>query len=311
MDFAYAVHSEVGDICVGTRINGKIMPLRTELQNGDQVEIITSKAQTPSPTWESFVVTGKARARIRRVVRLRQLEEYANLGKSIIQRSFTQAGYEYSNSALDDVLSVFSASSASDIWAEVGSGHITGRQVLEAVFPGSKQEKDGPGILPPDPSSVPTSVPNGDALPISGLIAGMAVHFASCCHALPGDRIVGIISKGRGMNIHTIDCENLAEFTDAPERWVDLAWEAGAASRDVHVSRIKLVVINEPGSLGALSTVIAKNGANISNLKITRRSTDFFDLMIDVEVRDLKHMTNIVAALRATPVICSVERARG
>ncbi len=311
IDFAYAVHSEVGDTCVGTKINGRIMPLRTELGNGDQVEIITSKAQTPSPTWENFVVTGKARARIRRFVRLRQKEEYANLGHSIIERSFTQAGYEYSDKAVEGVLAVFSAASVEDIWAEVGAGELTGRQVVEAIFPGSKEANNGGDVPFLDRAPLKIGVAGDDAVPITGLIAGMAVHFASCCHALPGDRIVGIVTKGRGMNIHTIDCEQLAEFTDAPERWIDVSWEAGVAHRDFHVSRIKLVIINEPGSLGELSTVIAKNGANISNLKITGRSTDFFDMLIDIEVRDTKHLSNIVAALRATPVISSVERARG
>ena len=147
------------------------------------------------------------------------------------------------------------------------------------------------------------------AVPIKGLIPGMAVHFAHCCHPLPGDRIVGIVTTGKGVTVHTIDCETLASFQDTPERWVDIAWDV-VNDREHLLGRLHVVVANEPGSLGSLSTVIGKNQGNISNLKITNRSIDFFEMLIDVEVTDVKHLTNIIAALRATPVITSVERAR-
>jgi GTP pyrophosphokinase len=147
-------------------------------------------------------------------------------------------------------------------------------------------------------------------VPIRGLIPGMAVHHAACCHPLPGERIVGIVTTGKGVTVHTIDCETLANFQDSPERWVDLAWDVDD-SEDPYTGRLHVVVANEPGSLGALSTVIGKAKANISNLKITNRSTDFFEMLIDVEVTDVRHLTNVMAALRATPVITSVERARG
>jgi GTP pyrophosphokinase len=137
----------------------------------------------------------------------------------------------------------------------------------------------------------------------------MAVHIAECCHPLPGDRIIGIVSGGRGVDVHTIDCEKLDDFSDTPDLWVDLAWDP-VKDKDVHIGRVNLVVANEPGSLGALSTVIAKNFGNISNLKILTRSKEFFEMTIDIEVRGVKHLTNIIAALRATPAINSVERAR-
>jgi GTP pyrophosphokinase len=139
----------------------------------------------------------------------------------------------------------------------------------------------------------------------------MAVHYAGCCHPLPGDRIVGIITTGKGVTIHTIDCETLESFNDTPERWIDLSWEAGQETPDNHVGRISVVIANEPGSLGSLSSIIGKNGGNISNLKITQRSADFFEMLLDIDVKDVKHLTNIMAALRASPVINSVDRARG
>ena len=147
-------------------------------------------------------------------------------------------------------------------------------------------------------------------MPIRGLIPGMAVHFAGCCHPLPGDRIVGIVTTGKGVTIHTIDCDTLESFADEPERWLDVAWSSEEADA-AHTGRINVTIANEPGNLGSLTTTIGKQGGNISNLKITNRSTDFFEIMVDIQVADVKHLSTIIAALRATPVINSVERARG
>ena len=321
VDFAYAVHSEVGDHTVGAKVNGRIVPLKTELANGDQVEIITSRAQSPSPTWESFVVTGKARSHVRRFVRNRERQEYIYLGRAILEKAFDQEGYEYSDKALKGVLKIFKVDAPEDLIAAVGAGNHSGREVVRAVFPGIKDKAKA--VLPPAGDNVVPLAPRrgkktakdgktkGYAVPLQGLIPGMAVHYAGCCHPLPGDRVVGIVTQGKGVTIHTIDCPTLESFAEMPERWLDVAWNPAEIGNDHHVGRIKLVVINEPGALSSLSTVIAKNLGNILNLKITHRSTDFFEMIIDVEVDDLKHLTNIIAALRATPAINSVERARG
>ncbi|MEE9316752.1 MAG: bifunctional (p)ppGpp synthetase/guanosine-3',5'-bis(diphosphate) 3'-pyrophosphohydrolase [Rhodospirillales bacterium] len=311
VDFAYAVHSEVGDRCVGTKINGRMMPLRSELRNGDQVEIITSKAQTPSPTWEGFVVTGKARARIRRFVRLQERDEYIKLGRAMLDRAFLEEGYEFSNKALSNVLDIFNQTKADDLSAVVGAGHLTGREVVEAVYPGTRNKKTDEKVVPLSQARNKTNKGGGGGVSIKGLIPGMAVHYADCCHPLPGDRIVGIVTTGKGVTIHTIDCETLEDFAGAPERWLDISWDVNNGSSDIHVGRIHLTVLNVPGSLGDLSTLIARNEGNISNLKITNRSPQFFDMVIDIEVRDVKHLTNVIAALRANPAINSVERARG
>ncbi len=315
VDFAYAVHSEVGDHCVGAKINGRMLPLRTQLQNGDQVDIITSKAQSPVPGWERFVVTGKARARIRKFLRTQQRAQYIELGRAILQRQFKAEGYEFSEKALDGVVKIFQQPGADDLLASVGSGLHSGREVFHAVFPGHKPHqtaKDGEDkTVVPLPKPKPRHKGKDAPLPIKGLIPGMAVHYARCCHPLPGDRIVGIVTTGKGVTIHTIDCETLESFHESPERWIDVAWDVGPDNPEEHVGRITLVVANEPGSLGTLSTVIGKNGGNITNLKITSRNTDFFELLIDIDVKDAKHLTNIMAALRATPAINSVDRARG
>ena len=306
VDFAYAVHSEIGDTCVGAKVNGKLVPLRTTLANGDQVDIVTSKAQTPSPTWERFVVTGKARARIRRYVRTQQRQQYLDLGKAILQKAFRQEGHDLVEKALGEILATFNCQTPDDLYIAVGEGLHTGREVVHALHPPKPDARAGKIV-----QLAPVRGKKGEnAVPIRGLIPGMALHYAGCCHPLPGDRIVGIVTTGKGVTIHTIDCETLATFAETPERWLDVAWDEDI-SAGAHVGRINVTLDNEPGSLGSLTTVIGKGGGNITNLKITNRSLDFFEILVDIEVQNLRHLTNIIAALRATPVINSVERARG
>jgi len=323
IDFAYAVHSQVGDTCVGAKINGRMLPLRTQLQNGDQIEIVTSKAQTPSPTWERFAVTGKAKAAIRRFVRVRQREQYLQLGRSMLDKTFHEEGYEVTEKGLDGVKANFKQASTDDLVANVGAGLIGSREVLTAVYPGLRQSRKpgtagGADVVPISRARNKAAAKSRDSaarkengqIPITGLIPGMAVHFARCCHPLPGDRIVGIITTGKGVTIHTIDCATLESFSDTPERWIDVGWEAVGEGAAAYTGRLKITVANQPGSLSSLSTVIARHEGNISNLRIVNRSMDFFDMVIDVEVADVKHLADITAALRATPAINAVERAR-
>ncbi|MCG8593012.1 MAG: bifunctional (p)ppGpp synthetase/guanosine-3',5'-bis(diphosphate) 3'-pyrophosphohydrolase [Kiloniellales bacterium] len=308
VDFAYAVHSEVGDTCVGAKVNGRMMPLRTRLTNGDQVQIVTSKAQTPSPDWEKFAVTGKARARIRRFVRAREREQYIELGRNMLEKTFRQEGQDLTEKALKGGLKKLKAESVQDLHFSVGTGHLSAMDVVHAVYPGTK-ERGGWRKVASIGRRAKRDKTQENAVPIKGLIPGMALHYAHCCHPLPGDRIVGIVTTGKGVTVHTIDCDTLQTFAETPERWVDLAWDVDGSSVPF-LGRLHIVVANEPGSLGNLSTVIGKNDGNISNLKITNRSIDFFEMLIDVEVKDLKHLTDIMAALRAMSVITSVERAR-
>ena len=196
-----------------------------------------------------------------------------------------------------------------DLAAAVGAGLVSDRDVLGAVYPGQKEEKKkGPlsGLFKSSKAKA-----NGDAggsLEIRGLIPGMAVHYARCCHPLPGDRIVGIVTTGKGVTIHTIDCDTLESFADAPERWLDVAWDAGSETK--HIGRLRVTLVNEPGSLSSVAHLIAKDRGNISNLKIVNRGEDFFDMLIDIEVSDVKHLSHIIAALKADKSINAVERTR-
>mgnify|MGYP003134833602 FL=1 len=312
IDFAYAIHSAVGDKCVGAKVNGRIAPLNSKLGNGDQIEVITAKTQTPSPTWERFVVTGKARSHIRKFIRLQQRSEYAALGKAMLQKVFRQEGYEFTEKAVGGVLKQYKAEDNDDVYAAIGSGNAVARDVFKAIFPAHKTAVAKRPSSDMDKAVMVRPASGSDApMPIKGLIPGMAVHMARCCHPLPGDRIVGIVTTGKGVTVHTIDCETLESFADTPERWLDVSWGEGPDSPESHIGRLNIVIQNEPGSLGTLSTVIGKNGGNITNLKITSRSQDFWEMLIDVYVNDTKHLNNIIAALRATSIITNVERARG
>lgn len=311
VDFAYAIHSDIGDKCVGAKINGRIAPLNSRLVNGDQVDVITAKTQNPSPTWERFVVTGKARSHIRKYIRNQQRDEFITLGKAMIQKVFRQEGYEFSEKAISGILDHYRLESNDDIYANIGSGVFVARDVFKTVFPSHQAEMAKRPSEDMD-QAVMVRRPDGDRpVPIKGLIPGMAMHFARCCHPLPGDRIVGIVTTGKGVTIHTIDCETLETFADTPERWLDVAWGDQGDTPESQVGRLCLTIANETGSLGTVSTVIGRNGGNITNLKITSRSLDFWEMLLDIFVTDTKHLNNIIAALRATPCIVSVERARG
>ena len=225
VDFAYAVHTEVGDTTVGAKINGRMVPLQTQLQNGDQVEIVRSEAQTPSPSWESFVVTGKARSAIRRFRAKQERSQYAELGRAMVQKAFGDAGNKIADDALIRVLPALSQETLDDLYVAVGSGTTAAETIVSTVLPeyAPKPKRRGKAV------GRKRSAKGGDhAIPIRGLIPGMAVHLASCCHPLPGDRIVGIVSEGKGLTIHTIDCESLEAFAESPERWLDVSWDSGA-----------------------------------------------------------------------------------
>ncbi|MBR4106688.1 MAG: bifunctional (p)ppGpp synthetase/guanosine-3',5'-bis(diphosphate) 3'-pyrophosphohydrolase [Alphaproteobacteria bacterium] len=309
VDFAYAVHSKIGNTCVGAKINGEIKPLRTILKNGDQVEVLTSKAQHPSPEWDRFVVTGKAKAAIRRYIRANKREQFVSLGEQILERTFKGENLEFGEKGLVGVLPNFEAESVEDIYAKVGEGLVTAWDVLRAVYPSYKQSKIGKVVKSFKVHGFGKSAKKtkADPVQIKGLIPGMAVHFAGCCHPLPGDRIVGIVTTGKGVAVHAIDCKALEKYATEPERWLDISW-GDAATSEVHLGRLKIILANEPGALGDLSNVIARADGNIANLNITNRTMSYFELIVDVEVRDVKQLNDIIAAVKAVKVVSYVAR---
>ncbi|HST74138.1 MAG TPA: bifunctional (p)ppGpp synthetase/guanosine-3',5'-bis(diphosphate) 3'-pyrophosphohydrolase [Acetobacteraceae bacterium] len=319
VDFAYAVHSQVGDCCVGAKVNGRLMPLRHVLQNGDQVEIMTARGGTPSPQWERFVATGKARARIRRFIHQQQRQQYIDAGRAELAKAFRQEGLDGSEKVLSAALKSLKQASLDDLYLAVGNGNLGPKDVVHGVYPELRQAPRAPRMLPNLPPR-PGARPGGlrDAMPITGLVAGMAVHYAGCCHPLPGDPIVGIVTTGKGVTIHTKDCQTLASFAATPERFIDVDWDfsavasgQGDAKGGGHTGRISVIAANEPGALASMTNAIAKHEGAINNLKIVNRQQDFFEVLVDVDVRDLRHLSNVIAGLRGASGISQVERARG
>jgi len=306
IDFAYAVHTDVGNTCVGSKVNGTLMPLHTELINGDQVEIVRSKTQTPPASWEDIAVTGRARAAIRRFHREHGREEYVALGKRLLDRAFTRAGYDLAEQTLQPACDSLLIDSENDLYLAVGRGNVTAGRVLEALFPGERNKDENRINLP-----LADSGGEEEPIVIKGVQDGTAIRLASCCHPLPGDRIVGLVTPGTGIQVHTIDCAELAKVSEDPDLWVDASWDEDARDHFFHLSSVEVRMSNELGVLGKLATLVGKNQGNITNLKMTDRSQQLFTLRIDIEVQDVKHLTDIIAALRALAVVESVERIRG
>ena len=321
IDFAYAVHSQVGDTCVGAKVNGRLIPLRHELQNGDQVEIMTARGGTPSPSWERWVVTGKARARIRRYVAGQQRAQTIEQGKSALAKAFRQEGLDGSEKVLDTALKALKCANLTDLYAAVGSGNVGPKDVVHAAYPEMLEAARGPRMMPSmlarPASAKPPSRDSGMA--ITGLVSGMAVHYAGCCHALPGDPIVGIVTTGKGVTIHTKRCPTLESFAATPERFIDVDWDYSVAGTDghggtanrhnTHTGRISVIAANEPSTLGNLTNAVARQDGGVTNLKIVNRQQDFIEILVDVEVRDLRHLSMVIAGLRAVSGLTQVERA--
>ena len=291
VDFAYAVHTDLGDQTVGAKINGRVMPLRTPLENGDQVEILVSRAQHPQPGWLSFVVTGKARAKIRRFVKSKEREETVALGRKIfdeiVQRLPSPPGWE----AIAEALKRLNLHDDEALMEAIALKRVDDVAVIEALVPGSTVKK---GVKPPR---------QRQAISIKGLTPGVAFHLAECCHPIPGDRIVGLRREGEGIEVHTIGCERLADGIDAD--WVDLAW---GDESDGGTARLSIIIKNEPGSLAVIAGIMGSHDANIVSLDQVSRDGSFHTFHMDIEVHDVQHLMRILAALRSTEVVSSAER---
>jgi RelA/SpoT family (p)ppGpp synthetase len=315
IDFAYAVHTDVGNSAVGCKINGKFSPLSSELQNGDEVEVLTSPAQAAPPSaWESLAVTGKARAAIRRATRAAVRDQYAGLGRRIVERLFIRAKITYDDDKLKGALPRLARTSVDDVMAAVGRGEMKASNVARAMYPDYKEERLGIfGIKKDNPAKVKpaaTGVTKA-AIPIRGINSDLPVKFAPNGGAVPGDRIVGIVTPGEGITIYPIQSPALKDFEEMPERWLDVRWDVDETTPQRFPARLFVQNVNEPGSLAQIATVIAEHDGNIDNISMSRRSPDFTELTIDLEVYDLKHLSAIIAQLRAKAVVARIERVNG
>ena len=321
VDFAYAVHSQVGDSCVGARVNGRLMPLKYELENGDQVEILTSRGGTPSASWERFVVTGKARARIRRHLALEQRSVHIDQGRAALAKAFRQEGVDGSEKALEPALKHFKFTSVDDLYVAVGNASVGPKDVVHAAYPELRQSARAPRMLlglPAKPGGARGpgagvgSTGEDSGVAITGLISGMNVHYAGCCHPLPGDRIIGIVATGKGVTIHQADCQMLESFASTPERFLEVDWNRNPDTKmGLYTGRLSVIAANRPDALANLTNAINKHEGVLSNLKILNRQQEFCEVLVDVEVRDLRHLNILMAGLRAASGISQIDRARG
>jgi guanosine-3',5'-bis(diphosphate) 3'-pyrophosphohydrolase len=323
IDFAYAVHTDVGNTAIGCKINGKIAPLQSELANGDEVEILTSKAQAAPPAaWESLVTTGKARAAIRRATRAAVRTQYAGLGRRIVERLCQRAKIAYSDEKLQGALPRLARHSLDDVFAAVGRGEMRAADAVRAMYPDYKDERAAAIKQQPKPDGrwfrfrrtrgvqyqIPSGAAEEAAIPIRGINSDLPVRFAPNGGAVPGDRIVGILTPGEGITIYPIQSPALKEYEEEPERWLDLRWDTDERAPQRFPAQLALKTVNEPGSLAQVAQVIAEHDGNIDNIHMERKAPDFTSVTIDLEVYDLKHLSSIIAQLRAKDVVASAER---
>ncbi|WP_068072221.1 RelA/SpoT family protein [Novosphingobium lentum] len=293
IDFAFAVHTDLGAQAVGAKINGRHVPLRTQLGNGDVVEIIRSRTSEPQLSWLGFVVTGKARAAIRRSVRMKERADIAAIGQRLYEEIVERLPGKIGKKALKEALKRLKLTDEEDLMVAIGSAKIDDRQVMEALVPGSAE-----GL--PDEDQWPKQ---RRAIAVRGLTPGMAFQLATCCHPVPGDRIVGLRQAGKGVEVHSIDCMTLASGVDAD--WIDLSWDART---DGAVGHLRAELYNRPGTLAEMAGIFALNHANVVNLEMTQRDDPFHTYEVDLEVRDLAHLTRIVSALRGSDAVAQADR---
>jgi GTP pyrophosphokinase len=293
VDFAFAVHTDLGAQTVGAKINGRHMPLRTVLNNGDVVDIIKGKAAEPQLSWLGFVTTGKARAAIRRAVRLKEREEIASIGRKLFDEIAARVPAKIGKKAIHEAIRRLDLEDEDDLYYAIGANKLPDREVMEALVPGSA------AILDEEPEwPIHTK-----AVSIRGLTAGVGFRLAECCHPVPGDRIVGLRKHGEAVEVHTIDCLELASGIDAD--WIDLSW--GKRSQGA-TGRLRVILYDRPGTLAEMAGLFAQNHANVVALEQTQKDHPFSTYDVELDVQDLAHLTRILSALRASDAVAQAER---
>jgi GTP pyrophosphokinase/guanosine-3',5'-bis(diphosphate) 3'-pyrophosphohydrolase len=294
IDFAYAIHTRIGNACVGAKIDGMRVPLWTRVKNGQSVEIITAEGQSPQTTWLEIATTGKAKTAIRRSLREVDRERFIKLGRELARSAFGNVGKKATDKVLDTAALRLRLADAAEVLARLGSAELSGREVVQAIYPELAAQKG-------------SEIDKNRA--VIGLEAGQSFEGASCCQPLPGERIVGISMRGRGVVVHTIDCETLTTFEDHPDQWIDLHWHEGSHAPEYTVT-LHLTIGNGAGVLGKVCTLIGESGANICDLSFVDRKPDFFRLFIDVDLRDVQHLHTLMSALSAQDEVAVIERYR-
>ena len=294
LDFAYAIHTRIGDSCVGAKVDAVRVPLWTRLKNGQSVEIMTAEGQRPQATWIDIVATGRAKTAIRRSLREEDRERFVKLGRELARLAFDQVGKRATEKALSTAAKHLGLEGSQELLARIGSAQLTAREVIQTLYP-ELSRKSGNEI--------------DAARAVVGLKPSQTFRRAACCQPVPGERIVGIRYRGKGVMIHAIDCEALVEFEDDTDHWVDLHWQEGQHP-PVHTVSLDLTIANDNGVLGRICTLIGEQQANISDLVFIDRKPDFYRLIVDVDLRDTEHLHAMILALEADSDVASVGRHR-
>ena len=328
VDFAYAVHTDVGNTCVGCKVNGRIIGLASTLKNGDEVEIMTSSGQTPPIAWEKIAVTGRARSAIRRANRAIERDRFVSLGQQMLEWGFRAIDHSFDPELIDKAVSTLKRASREDLMEALGEGDLGIDTVMKTIFPEFQKNR---AMIKPLPESegwfsletnraMRFRLPNGldtdertgnldrNMLKISQLAGNLSVHFAPGGGAVPGDRIVGIITPGEGITVYPIHSQSLMRFDEEPDRWLDVQWDVDPASNERFPASLFVAMTNEPGSLAKVANIIGETDGNIDNIKMTKRADDFTEMAIDLEVWDLKHLMRIIHEVRALKMVSHVER---
>ncbi|MEY3309814.1 MAG: hypothetical protein RLZZ413_3852 [Pseudomonadota bacterium] len=294
LDYAYAIHTRIGNSCVSAKVDGIRVPLWTRLKNGQSVEIITAEGQMPQSSWIDIVTTGRAKAAIRKSLREEDRGRFVKLGQELARAAFDHVGKKATDKALRTAAKTLGLADEQDLLARLGSAELTARRVVETLYP----------------ELVQATADEVDAQrPVVGLAADQSFRRAGCCQPVPGERIVGITYRGTGVVIHAIDCPALEEFEEQPARWVDLHWHAGRHAA-VHTVSLELTISNDAGVLGRICTLIGEQKANISDLRFTTRKPDYYRVIVDVDLRDVEHLHMIMTALEAETDVAQIARHR-
>ena len=299
IDFAFAVHSQLGETCVGCKINGRSAPLQTILSNGDQVEILRTNGQSPQPVWLNYAVTGKARSYINKFIRENDKIEFIKLGRSILENSFILKNKQFHDKLIDPILKQTGFKSKRSLFMALGKAEVNSEEVLTLMFPNKSKNNKALNL---------STNKKDKGISLKGLKPGVAIHMGECCYPLFGERIVGLMMEGKGITIHTFDCVTLERFTDNPELWVSLTWNK--KNSENNIGRLNIILTNKKGSLNSLTQTIAEFGGNITNLLVNKRSDDFFQMSLDIEVNDAKHLNEIITGLRTNLSVYEVNRAK-
>ena len=294
LDFAYAIHTRIGGSCVSAKIDGLRVPLWTRIKNGQSVEIITAEGQRPQSSWVDIVVTGRAKAAIRRSLREEDRSRFVILGRELALAAFDHVGRPATDKALRTAAKMLGLADETELLAQLGSAELMARRVVSTLYP---------ELSLADPEVA------DNTRPILGLAPDQIANRPKCCQAVPGERIVGITYRGKGVVVHTIDCPALQEFEQQPNRWIDLNWEPGRHA-PVHTVTLEITIANDAGVLGRICTLIGVQKSNISNLVFADRKPDFYRLLIDVDLRDVEHLHTVMTVLKAEIDVAHIGRYR-